>query len=490
MTVAARPRSRRVVGAQRPRISVVPAGRNHPAWGEVKGFVAELGVDLDRWQWLVLRSALLRKAGRWAAFTVGVCAPRQNGKNGILEIRELIGPALLGERMLIHTAHLADTSKEAFRRIDDLIDANPWLSRDVKHIWRGNGNEHIEFRNGGRLRFRTRTKGGGRGFSGSPVFLDESMYVPEISMKAILPVISAQPDPQVWYMGSAVDQLEQVDGVAFARVRERALSGDHDRLAYFEWSLDAESPEDVTEAQASDPEVWAATNPAYGIRISREYLEAESRELDARGFAVERLGVGDWPPTDGSGSQVITLERWDALADDPGDEQARMRDPVVLAFDTTPDRAYSSIVACGSRQDGLPQVEIADRRPGTKWVPGRLAELLERHKVETIYADPAGPAGSIIHLCSELDVDVTVVNAPDMAKACGVMFDTVEEKGLRHLGGLEFRSAVRGATRRPLGDAWAWHRRNSTVDISPLVAATLALWGHSNADPPNNWMIY
>ena len=42
------------------------------------------------------RASLLRRVGRWAAFTVGVCAPRQNGKNAILEVRELIGPLILG----------------------------------------------------------------------------------------------------------------------------------------------------------------------------------------------------------------------------------------------------------------------------------------------------------------------------------------------------------------------------------------------------------
>ena len=316
------------------------------------------------------------------------------------------------------------------------------------------------------------------------------MFIPEVSMSSILPVISAQPDPQVWYMGSAVDQTEQADGVAYARVRDRALNGDHDRLAYFEWSLDAETPDEVDEKTALDPKVWAQTNPALGIRISEDYLKAEARELDARGFAVERLGVGDWPPVDGSGSQVIPLEKWDALADDPAADWARMLDPVVLAFDTTPDRAMTTIIACGRRSDGLPQIEVADRRPGTSWVPERLNELVERHQVEHVLADGAGPAGSVMHLLAEYGVAVTPVSAPEHAKACGLMYDTVDEKGLRHLGGLELRQAVKGATKRPLGDAWAWSRRNSTVDISPLVAATLALWGHSNFGGENDWTFY
>jgi hypothetical protein len=35
---------------------------------------------------------------------------------------------------------------------------------------------------------------------------------------------------------------------------------------------------------------------------------------------------------------------------------------------------------------------------------------------------------------------------------------------------------VIGARTRPIGDgAWAWGRKHSTVDISPLVAATIAV---------------
>jgi hypothetical protein len=55
------------------------------------------------------------------------------------------------------------------------------------------------------------------------------------------------------------------------------------------------------------------------------------------------------------------------------------------------------------------------------------------------------------------------------------MVDLVSERQVRHRGSVEFQQALRGAKPRPLGDAWAWSRKSSTVDISPLVAATLAL---------------
>jgi hypothetical protein len=458
------------MGGVPPRVEVVPDGTEHPLWDEIVDFVADLGVTLDDWQWRVLHGALLRKGGVWAAFAVAACVPRQNGKNGILEIRELLGARVLGEKLQIHSAHLADTSKEGFRRLDDLLDANEWLSKDVKHIWRTNGHEAIEFKDGHRIRFRTRTKGGGRGFSGTPVYFDEAMFLSEISMGSILPVISAQPDPQVWYMGSAVDQMIHEDGIAFSRVRDRALKGEDPRLAYFEWSVDAIKPEDLEPSQTADRGLWAQANPALGIRIMPDYVQAEHGELDPRTFAVERLGVGDWPDPFKTRS-VIDLQIWDELTD-PASE---IEGTPILTFDVSPDRRTASVAAGGRRADGLLHVEITRSDRGTGWVVPYLVEVAERQKVTTIVCDGVGPAAALIPELEE-QFQVETMAAQDYARACGSFFDLVEEHGIRHLGTTEIRSAIKGAATRPLGDAWAWSRKNSGADITPLVAVTLAAW--------------
>jgi hypothetical protein len=80
-----------LVGRQTPRVCSVPpyvssAGR------EAVELAALAGLELDEWQAFVLEHALGERAdGRWAAFEVGVLVPRQNGKGGILEARELAG---------------------------------------------------------------------------------------------------------------------------------------------------------------------------------------------------------------------------------------------------------------------------------------------------------------------------------------------------------------------------------------------------------------
>jgi hypothetical protein len=74
-------------------------------------------------------------------------------------------------------------------------------------------------------------------------------------------------------------------------------------------------------------------------------------------------------------------------------------------------------------------------------------------------------------------VIVQTVNGREYAQACGSFFDMCDQDMLRHLGTPELAAAVKGASTRPLGDAWAWSRKGSEVDISPLVSCTLALRG-------------
>jgi hypothetical protein len=461
------------VGAQRPRVCWIPEFASS-AGQEAVELAAMAGLGLDPWQQFVLEHSLGERAdGKWAAFEVGVDVSRQNGKGGILEARELAGLFLLGERLVVHSAHQFDTSLEAFRRLLFLIEDTPDLDRRVRRVVRSHGEEGIELMNGQRIRFRTRTKGGGRGFSGDCLILDEAMILPEAAHGALLPTLSARPNPQVWYTGSSVDQEIHEHGVVFARVRERGHRGGDPSLAYFEWSIDYEKPDEVPAEVMRDPNAWAQANPAMGIRITAEHIEREQKSMDPRTFAVERLGVGDWPRTDGIGEQKIDPAAWAALAD----ARSTALDPVCFAYDVTPDRSAAAIAAAGLRRDGKAHLEIVDHKRGTGWVADRLEGLVDAHLCVAPVCDAAGPAAALLAAFIDKKLEIVTVNSREHAQACGMIFDAVEQEALRHLGTPELSVAIANAVPRPLGDAWAWSRKSSNVDISPLVAVTLALWG-------------
>jgi len=435
-----------------------------------------LGMHLDEHQKLALTVICARTDdGRWAFFEVGICEPRQNGKGVILEIREVAGAFLWNEPLVIHSAHQFDTSQEHFMRLESLVEDSD-LERQIKTIRRSHGEEGFILKNGNRIRFRTRTKGGGRGFSCDTLVLDEAMVLSLFAHSALLPTLRARPDPQVILTGSAVDQQIHEHGVVFASLRERAIEGEDKSLAYLEWTITNdegefyETPDDVPKSVLDDERSWRESNPAFGLRVRHEHFQKERDALSDRGFAVEILGVGDWPRTDGTHLSPIKPEEWDLLVD----ETSKLRDPFSLAFDISPERR-SSIAAVGRNADEKWHAELIANYPGTAKLVERMVELVEQHNPYEIVCDGFGPSASMIGPLTEAGVNVRVLNGQDHAQACGTLVDAVANRTIRHLGSQQVSNALRGAATRPLGDAWAWARRRSSVDISPLVAITLAL---------------
>jgi hypothetical protein len=99
---------------------------------------------------------------------------------------------------------------------------------------------------------------------------------------------------------------------------------------------------------------------------------------------------------------------------------------------------------------------------------------------------PTGPAGSLIADVEAAGIEVLKQSVREVAHGCAAFYDAsganpnvTDPPWLRHLDQPELNAALAGAQRRDLGDAWLWARKGISVDLSPLVAATGALWGHA-----------
>lgn len=453
----------RLEGSQVPRFGCRPPS----AWSrgaDVVDLCDAVGVHLDPWQRLVLDYWLgVRDDGKWAAFEAGVVVPRQNGKGELLMARELASLYFdeWGERLVLHTAHEFKTSAESFLRIVTLIENSDLLRPEVKQIRRTTGEEGVEFKNGHRLRFLARSTSSGRGFTADVAIWDEAQILTDAPVRAMVPTMSARPNPQLVYAGTAGNELS----VQLGAVRARAQKGDARSLAYLEWSVDEE------DFDAEDPSDWAKANPAMGIRISADYISKEQAAMSADGFAAERLGVGDWP-TEGGG-RVIPADKWHACEDK---RASRPTGPTVFAVDVDPERTRASIAVCGRRDDGQLSVELADSAPGLEWVLGRVAELDRKWQPVGWVVDVGGPAGTFGPALSG-EVNVIEASYREVAQASEGFFDGIVDGSTRHTGDPRLGAAVAGGARRPCGDGWAWGRRVSSCDISPLVAASLARWG-------------
>src|SRR5688572_18329619 len=99
-----------------------------------------VGKPLLPWQREVLRGAMgLRADGKWAAYEVAIWLARQNGKGVVTEAQELFGAYMLREKKIVHSAHLFDTSQEAFNRTVEIIENSDWLRVRTAKVVRGKG---------------------------------------------------------------------------------------------------------------------------------------------------------------------------------------------------------------------------------------------------------------------------------------------------------------------------------------------------------------
>lgn len=423
------------------------------------------GLILDPWQALALEVGLSEDAaGQWAAFEVGVIVARQNGKDSIFEALQLAKLLLCDDQLIIHSAHEFKTAKEAFRRLTVLIDTSQDLRSRVLRMVRNPSEFGIDLRSGQRLRFFARTSGSGRGWTADTLILNEAYRLGGEAMAALLPTLSSRPNPQVWYGSSA----PLADSEQLHHVRARAVAGmsggDAGRLAFLEWS----APEDC---DPSDPAAWAQANPALGHRMTLDFVRAEFDAMPAQQFGRERLSIPDEPL--GSG-QPIPLDLWSALADPEG-SALDLRD-LTLAVDMPPDRSSAAVVACGRRPDGTPQVEVVAVDAGSGWVVDRCTAVAAKRWIREVVVDGASAAAALVPALESAGFTVVKTTTREYTEACGGMYDAVVQASVRNVPHPAMAQALAGATKRALGDAWAFDKRKASSDITPLVAAALARW--------------
>jgi hypothetical protein len=299
--------------------------------------------------------------------------------------------------------------------------------------------------------------------------------------QAFKPAMVTRPQPQFWVVSTAgTDDSLYLIGKR-DRGRKLAEEGVRKGVAYFEWSAlegDEDNPVDP-----GDRDVWRACMPGLvcnGGIIEEDAVEADFKSMDLIEF--QRAYLNQWPDRNVV-DPVIPHAVWKALAD----PASQIVDGLVFGLDANPERTHAAIASAGRRADSVGHVEVVDTRSGTGWVVDRVVELNKRHEPLAWVLDPASAAGAWLPDLQEHGIEPVLVTGREMAQACGALYeDVVENAAFRHLDQPQLNAALSGARKRPVGDAWAWHRRDSGIDISPLVSSTLAWHGLAlqEASPP------
>lgn len=221
---------------------------------------------------------------------------------------------------------------------------------------------------------------------------------------------------------------------------------------------------------------WQAGSPGMAAgRVSLETIEGLRRALPWREFAREFLG---WHEAPASAEVRIPVALWLAAVDELSRIDAERRP--IFVVDSAPDGAWSSIAVAGARADGRTHVGIVRHGSGDGWVVDELRELFAKHGAQ-IAVDGASPAASLLAPLEAAGVPVRKLTLSEVAQACGSFSTQIKANPPKvlHRGDPLVERALKAAAVRIVGDgAWAWARKSSDGDITPLVAVTLAAWLH------------
>lgn len=453
---------------------VEPSGVVSTGWPAVKAKCRDMGVPIDRWQDGIGRLALAKRADGKYACTIGgvvLSIPRQVGKShllgGITFALCLLHPRLT----VVWTAQRLKTAEETFGSMQGMAKRKR-VAPYVRRVATGSGKEAVYFRNGSRILFGARDFGFGRGFAKIDVLIfDEAQHLSMSTLEDMIPATNRSQQPAgalVFYAGTP--PRPQDKGEAFRDMRTEALGGRLDDMAYVEFSADRDADPD-------DLEQLAKANPSFPRHTPLESILRMRRQLRSdAGFLREGMGI--WGAAPGS---VIDSQSWADLADDDSMAVADL----ALAVDVSEDRKHASIAVAGRREDDRWHVELvessdADERSGVGWVPDYLGALLAANegRVRALVVESAAPAQSLIDELAKRKIRVVKAATRDVQAATAQLVDAVDQGRLRHIGQTQLATALSVARKRSTPDGlWTWNRKTATADITPLTAATLALWG-------------
>lgn len=454
-----------------------------PTWGPYWGRVAAaLGKSYMPWQQYVadIAGEVNPETGELCYSRIVLTVPRQSGKTTlmlpIVVGRAEAGAAFGGRQRMVYAAQTREDARRKWNDdyVEDLHGADRMQGRYKVRL--GTGSENVTFHHSRSMFGPIATKDtSGHGQVLDLGCLDETFAQDDGAVEgAWSPATVTRPMAQLWFPSTRGTEAAVYHNQMITDSRLAAEVDPGYGTAYVEWSADP----DWAKAEPGDHALWATCMPAMGRTQSSEALDRQFQNLSLAEWtrAFLNLVVPKLDPP------VLDPARWAATR---RPDVKRATRPV-LAVDVSYDRKTACIAMGSLADDGSVLVRVADYREGTGWLIARLKQLRDELDPARIVFDGAGPVRSMLAEARMEWLDHHVLTASDMTAACGMFYDVVHQQGeggrrLTTYGERPLETAVEGAGRRDLGDAWAWTRKRSMLqagtDICPLVAVTCAYWG-------------
>ena len=455
-------------GNQLPTSMVVPEWTGNDCMDAID-LLRECGLELMDWQALLLEAWMGYGAdGRWTAKNAGNETPRQNGKTRVVQGRAAAEMLFYGGSVL-YTSQLQKTSTETFSEMARLFEGRA-LSKYLapNGVRTALGREEIRLKNGAVMKFLARTRNGGDGQHGSLLIFDEAQCLDPSGLESFQYAISAtrtKRGPQVIYNGTPPKDADY--GLIFEKIRNDALGGRSTKTAWTEWSAGYGG----VVPSMHDEEMWERTNPAYGILISKDTIEAEAESNSPEGFAHQRLG---WWTGARAAQTLIGDEEWHALEADSPDDWDRLAYGVRVSSDGS--LVCLSVAVLNGDEVHVEFIRQEPMTNGLQWLVDWLAARIENCACVAI--DGKGAADDLKRRLLAVGYTkqaVSVMGPNGAVDAAAMMVNGVADGIVTHYPDETLDASATKSVKRKIGTSGAFGFGGEHPEV--IESAALAMYG-------------
>lgn len=219
----------------------------------------------------------------------------------------------------------------------------------------------------------------------------------------------------------------------------------------------------------ADRQVWWRVHPGPSSGLTpMSTLERRWAKLGEVAFAREYLCR--WPMDGTVGA--IDMAAWRAAKVETPPRPERFG----IAFDVAPDGSAACLAVAWRDEAGLAHLGIQEYRSGTAWLAKAAHSLATRSRLPVAYDNIGANRAPAVELERMGRVRLVPGTMKDAQGAVAITMEALRNGTLRHFGQESLDAAAQGASFRDGEGGRLWARKASANDITPLVAAGLALW--------------
>lgn len=351
--------------------------------------------------------------------TVLFLISRQNGKTVLSEVIASFFLNVLMVECIFGTSLSLEKAEEVWEAVIKDQEDFPELSIDIAKISRTNGKKRLELTDGRRYKVGAPSRRAGRGDSNDLVMLDEIREHRDWeTWSAAAASTNAKPNGIIMCFSNAGDPesivLRQLRSQAMGKKVDFGGDVDTNTLGLFEWS----APEG---AATDDMGALAQANPALGYGLLTERALAANRgtfpEAKFRSECMCQQVETILPPPFPDGA-------WEG-----GTDETSFIPPesdVYFGIDLSQDRRWTSISACGRRQDGNWHIEVVARRVGTEWAIDWFRQRAVKGRIKLSFQSRGAPVtGLAEQICTIPGIERIGIEGVDLSNGWGRFYDGV-----------------------------------------------------------------